>query len=368
MKTRFRLPLTALAVTLSAPVMAQQAEDFSLPPAPAPSATQRAQGPVDTESGALPLRPRVISTAAPAPTPTPTPAAATPQQSRVERPVPTTAAPRQTAPQQSRQAPANPQPTPIERQPVVPQEFPAAPSARPTQPSTAPSPSIDTGIVPAPVTQDASEALPFDWRLLAGVGGALVLLLGGFLFWRRRKAAELPPEIERPVVASAAPRAAIPAAQALSIRCEAEKLTRSAVYATLKYRLTLVNRTDAAMTDVAIGIDLVSAHAAAPMEEQVATLATPLETRHTLPRIAPRQNVSVEGQVQLPLASAQVIFQGQHPLLVPLMRVRIDGAGEGVLLKTFVVGQGEPDGGRVQPFRLDEAPRSYSPIAQRELA
>ena len=159
-----------------------------------------------------------------------------------------------------------------------------------------------------------------------------------------------------------------PAADALTIRCETEKLTRSAVFATLKYRLTLVNRTDSALNDVAIGLDLVSAHSGAPMEEQVATSATALETRHNLPRIAPRQNVTVEGQVQLPLAGAQVIFQGRHPLLVPLMRVRVDGAGERALVKTFVVGQGVPNGGRVQPFRLDEAPRSYSPIAHRELA
>ena len=41
---------------------------------------------------------------------------------------------------------------------------------------------------------------------------------------------------------------------------------------------------------------------------------------------------------------------------------------KGALVKTFVVGQGQPDGGRVQPFRLDEPPRSYAPIAQRELA
>ncbi len=146
------------------------------------------------------------------------------------------------------------------------------------------------------------------------------------------------------------------------------KLTRSAVYATLKYRLTLVNRTDGPLADVRIGIDLSSAHAGAPMEEQVATDTTRLETRHVLPRISPRQNVSVDGEVKLPLAAAQIIRQGRLPLLVPLMRVRVDGAGEDALVKTFVVGQGGAQGGRVQPFRLDEAPQSYQPIAQRELA
>ncbi len=82
----------------------------------------------------------------------------------------------------------------------------------------------------------------------------------------------------------------------------------------------------------------------------------------------PGQSTALEGQVQLPLAQAQVVMQGRHPLLVPLLRVRVDGPGESALIKTFVVGQGLPDGGRVQPFRLDEPPRSYAPIAQRELA
>jgi hypothetical protein len=210
--------------------------------------------------------------------------------------------------------------------------------------------------------------VPVDWRWLAGLGGALAALLVGIFLWRRRQSRTAPPEIERPVVGVAPAPVTIPAAEVLQIRCEAEKLTRSAMFATLQYRLTLINRTEGPLNGVAIGLDLVSAHAGAPMEEQVATPGTTLATRHTLARIAPRQTLAVEGQVQLPLSEAQVIRQGSHPLLVPLLRVRVDGAGDGALVKTFVVGQGVPGAGRVQPFRLDEPPRSYAPLAQRELA
>jgi hypothetical protein len=218
------------------------------------------------------------------------------------------------------------------------------------------------------VVDEPAIALPFDWRWLAGAAGALAALVTGLLFWRRRRSNIPPPLIERPVVGAAPVRLTMPAAEALTVNCEVEKLIRSAVFATLKYRLTLINRTDAPLNDVAIGLDLVSAHAEASMEEQVATSGTPLETRHTLARIAPHQTVAVEGQVQLPLSGAQIIHQGRHPLLVPLLRIRIDGAGEGALVKTYVVGQGLPGGGRVQPFRLDEPPRSYAPLAHRELA
>lgn len=374
MKTRFTLPLAALILSQAVPAVAQDAQDFSLPPAPAPSSTQRAQGPVD-DDGIAPLRPRVIATATPTPTATqapPTAASPAPTQAPATNPV--TARPSAAPARQTIQAadPAVARPTPIERGPVVPEVFPPVPAEIGAQPPGSATPATAAESTLSEPSVEADTALTSDWRILAGIGTVLALLLAGFVFWRRRKASVIAPEIERPRVAAPednAPAPAIPATtEALTIRCEAEKLTRSAVFATLKYRLTLVNRTDMALNDVTIGIDLVSAHASAPMEDQVATPATTLETRHTLPRIAPRQNIAVEGQVQLPLASAQVIFQGRHPLLVPLMRVRIDGAGEGALVKTFVVGQGVPNGGRVQPFRLDEPPRSYAPIAQRELA
>lgn len=218
-----------------------------------------------------------------------------------------------------------------------------------------------------PQPEAPGEDLP--WLPLAAVAGLLALLGAGFVAWQRRRAAVVP-EIERPVVASAAAAAvpSLPLPDALTVSIEHEKLIRSAAFATLKYRMTLANRTGAPLTQLAVGLDLVSAHAALPVEQQLATAATALERRHEVTRIGPHQSVTLEGQVQLPLAQAHVIRQGRHPLLVPLLRVRIDGSGEEVLVKTFVVGQGVPGGPRVQPFNLDEGPRSYAPIAQRELA
>lgn len=207
----------------------------------------------------------------------------------------------------------------------------------------------------------------WPWLPIGGAAALLALLLAGFLTWKRRRDAHVP-EIERPVVVAPARLEPVALAEALQLRVEHDKLIRSAAFATLKYRMTLVNRTDAALTEVTVGLDLASAHAGAPMEDQIATDAAALEKRHEIARIAPRQSVTLEGQVQLPLAQAHVIRQGRYPLLVPLMRVGIMGPGGDALLKTYVVGQGMPGGGRVQPFRLDEGPRSYEPIAQRELA
>ena len=103
------------------------------------------------------------------------------------------------------------------------------------------------------------------WTWLGILAAALAALGVGLLFWKRRQKSAPAPQIERPVVASVPKVNSATAADALTVRLTAEKLTRSAMFATLKYRLTLVNRTDAALSDVTVGVDLVSASAASPM-------------------------------------------------------------------------------------------------------
>ncbi|MEH6684756.1 MAG: hypothetical protein V7664_09670 [Qipengyuania sp.] len=352
----------ALAAALPALAHAQSVNDFTLEPAPTPTATPQAQGPADTQSG-VEIRPRAVNTPtrapSPAATPSPTPAGTTP----APRPTATTPAPRLSPTVTPRAAEtAGPDTQVSAAQPTTAASNAPAPGA-PTTPTPSATP-LPVPSTPAPVEDPAQ-----DWPWLP-IGGAIVLLgllAAAGLVWRRRSAAAVP-QIEWPTVGTAGPSGPVPMSAALTVQVENEKLIRSAAFATLKYHMTLVNRTDAPLTDVTVGLDLVSAHAGAPMEEQVATLATALDQRHLVARISPRQSVTLEGQVQLALAGAHVIRQGRYPLLVPLLRVRIDGPGEGAVLKTFVVGQGTPGGGRVQPFRLDEGPRSYAPIAQRELA
>lgn len=203
-----------------------------------------------------------------------------------------------------------------------------------------------------------------EW-LWPAIGGGMLALLGlGYLAARRRKTAP-PPQIERPIVT----HTDMPAAGTMDLRLGAEaiKLTRSVMNATLHYRVTLLNRSGAALGGVVLGADVVSAHGGLPVEEQVANPAQPLERRHVFDRIAPGQSVRYEGQLTIPLSQARVIRQGNAALFVPLLRVRIDNAGDDPLVRTFVIGQGVPDGGRVSPFRLDEGPRSYQPIAARAL-
>lgn len=391
MMTRLRLPLIASAILLAVPaaLQAQDVSDYRLPePGSTPTPSPRVQGPVDTESGNLPVRPRDLSTPRPTPTPSPT--------VRATQPAETGTAPRSTAtispgtasrptPQRSEAAvprigrEPQPLPTSAPRTPIAPIEtpVPGSDSALPTTPSPtlpAATPAVGGAASPATTTTEGEKDTGgFDWTWLAGALTLLLALGGAFLWWRRRSVAAPPPQIERPVVVPTASQTgsdrAVAGAVDLKISAEAIKLTRSVAYATLQYRLTIINRSTTALSGAELGADIASAHGGVPMEDQVATAANRLEKRHTFPRIAPGQTVRYEGTLQMPLSQARIIRQGSAALLVPLLRVRIDlGERQGEpLLKTFVIGQGVPDGGRVTPFRVDEGPRSYSPIAARPL-
>ncbi len=378
MKTRFRLPLAVLVLAAPLPLLAQSARDFQLPPAPTPTATPNVQGPVDTESGTVPVRPRAIPTARPAPAPTATPTA-TPQPTATATPTPRAAQPRPAASPAARTATlprptptASPRPTepriaptpPVDRVPLTPPEPVLSPEPTATQVPTA-IPQTRQTAAPAdlPVEEPAADEARGIWPFLLPTG--LIALAGAAFFaWRRRRPMVSVPQIERPVVAPSSQRATL---ADIRLNADALKLTRSMAFATLDYQVTLLNRARSAAQDMVLSADLVTAHGDAPMESQIASADQPLEQRHVFARIAPGQTVRHEGKLQFPLREARIIRQGSAALMVPLLRVRLDAEGEQPIVKTFVVGQGIPGGGRVAPFRLDEGPRSYSPVAARAL-
>lgn len=357
------LPLAALLA--SAPLAAQAARDFQLPPAPAPTDT-RVQGPVDTDA-VVPVRPRAIETA-PAATPTPAPTAA---------PSPSIA-----LPASSRTRPATAQPVPARTASVQ-----AAPTVAPTlapplaspggvvpaplslpAPAPAPAPALATApsasATPSPTSGDEpTAALPWLWIAL---GAAVLGAACGIVWWRRRNMAPPAVHIVTPHVAAASPHQSHPA-EALAIGVEAVRLDRSVLNATVGYRVTIRNRTSQALNGVAIEADLVSASRDRPAEQQIAVPDQALTPRHATERLAPGQSVRFEGQVRLPLSEASAIWQGRVGLLVPLLRVRAIAAGATPVATTLVIGRAEGSTSRPQPFRLDEPPRSYTPLAQRVL-
>jgi hypothetical protein len=347
--TRFASALPFLALFSAAPLAAQAARDFQLPPAPA-STDSRVQGPVDPDAP-IPVRPRAIETAQSAvPTPTPAPTVRATPAIVLPDPSPVRSA---AQPVPARSAPAQAEPT-------------AAPTLAPPPASTsvsarAPLPLPSAASTPTPaVTPPDERAQPLSWVWLA-LGGALASAAAGLILWRRRPGRIAAPDIIVPHVPTVLP------GEALTIGVQAVRLDRSVLNATVGYRVTIRNRTAQALSGVAVEADLVSASSDRPAEQQIALPEQALTPRHAAERLSPGQSLRFEGQVRLPLSEASAIWQGRIGLLVPLLRVRATAAEAAPVATTLVIGRAEGSTARPQPFRLDEPPRSYAPLAQRVL-
>ncbi len=374
MTTRFTLPLLALGLTvsLSAPVAAQ---DFQLPPNPSPTPTPRVQGPVD-DSGVVPVAPRPIPTATRTPAPSPAPAPA-PSASPTPRPRATTTPP-------AAAGVATPASRPQRAQPAtgsaaaVPSEQPLPQPAQSDAPApTASAPGFDFPAPPVPApsapvpsaaaASDAKTGLPW-WWWIAALAALALLGLAGWSLSRRKRSAKVPQEIERPIVGGAIAGPIDDPLRYLKIEVDAVRLSRSVMAATLSYRVTLSNRATEAMRHIVLDGDLTSAHGNAPVSEQLAEGATALPPLHTLDHLGAGQRKTFTGEMRLPLKDVRPIRQGNVPIYIPLVRLKARTNGSEPKAFTFVVGKtSNVAGARLQPFRLDTPPQTFSEIGTRPL-
>lgn len=210
-------------------------------------------------------------------------------------------------------------------------------------------------------------------------------LLGGLVVWfvlaRRRGAVGAEPEFIRPSPAGEALRdeppvapaiAAIPPtptdADPLDLIFEPLRFSVTLVNATLQYGLTLTNRSAMPLAPIHVAADMIAAHASLPEEAQLGLDGSGLELRHELASLAPGESAQVRGELRLPLAAVTPIRAGSAALLVPLVRLRVEGAGS-TRTTALVVGEpGASPGGPLRPFRLDQGPRIFGAVSQRALA
>lgn len=390
--TRTALPLIALM--LASPAVAQQGSvrDFQLPPAPTPTPTQsQVQGPVDTESGPVPQAPRPVTTSAPAPTPTPqptpTPAATdTPQQRSSPAPTRSEPAPRQT------DAPTQRLPT---RQPEVIQPIQAAPDEESPTPTTtsSPVPTIGQEIAsaPSPEVEPPSDESDFPWWWLLGGAGLLAAGAGGLAFFRWRKASTPASAIEPPKVsawpeakptvaedgsasadtATASPPASLATTTAragLTFSAKPKSFARSVMAVTFAFRLTVDNRSRAAMGPVTIRGDLTTAHGRVAPDEQLASADASLPELGRIETVEAGKSAEIDLEVRLLVREIRPIRQGSGVVYVPLMRLVVTDEAGNAVARTHLVGQVlDATQGRLQPFRLDEIPQSYPRLGMRPL-
>lgn len=355
-----------LTASAAAPLAAQeQSGSFTLPE-PTPTPTPAPAGPAD-ERGGVTIPPRAQPTATPTVTPAIQPTATpSPRPTASPSAAPDPILPRTPAPAPGQPAPAVPAPSAA----PAPQPDPASPEASPPAseeplalPPVAGLPEPD-----APRAQAAPEgaaappaSLPAWWPFAAGGLGALALLGGGALLWRRRKPAPL--QIAPPLAVSAA-GAAPPAEPArVDLTFEIISATRSVMMFTVEYRLTIANRSARAVTELNLAVQLACARASAGN----APSAGAAQALGTMARVGPHQARSTTGTLQLPLSAIRPLRQGTTPLFVPLAHVTLDGVGLQALTRSFVIGT--PSGtGRVHPILLDQPPGAIPGLVAQAIA
>jgi hypothetical protein len=212
----------------------------------------------------------------------------------------------------------------------------------------------------------------------------LIALLGGWLVWRRRETeaagAEpaswsepappepLPPPAATPDLAPPTPQLESLPPAPIAMRLEARHLSRAMINASLAYRLTLINLSDAPLGPLRIAGDIVSAHASLSAREQLAPADAALAAIFDVPELAPGESISFTGELRLPIASILPIHSGGARMFVPLARFRAEIGNGGTTTQVFVIGQtGEAPGGALRPFALDRGPGIDREIGQREL-
>ncbi len=352
-----------LVLALAAPLAAQDAPgDFTLPE-PSPTPTPAPAGPADERAGvAIPPRAQPQPEAAPAPVANP-----------VIQPLPVPTATRQpplALPTPS-QAPA---PAPAsdlsEQPPGVPEdegspETQSAPQSVPQPlPTAAASPPPTAIVPPAETTALGASVLPEWWPFAAGGFGALVLLGAAGLAWRRRQPKVLRLAAPAPATRGVAADHGEPLPR-LEITLEVTSATRSVMTFSLGYRLTIANRSDRAVSDLGVAVQL------APAQRGDGNAAAPgaAQRLDRIARVGPHQARTITGEVQLPLSAIPPLRQAAVPLFIPLLHATLEGEGQSVLSRSFVIGTPSTSGaGRVHPIRLDTPPGGIAGLVAQPLS
>lgn len=355
--------ITAASLLASSAAAQQRPQDFTLPE-PTPTSTPAPQGPVD-DTGVIPVGPRVIPTDTPTPVPTQAPPQPVPTASAtpvpVRTPVPT---PTRTVPAPTQRPAASTQPT---LTPTVPSSDPASdPIAAPAETTITPPATGDgaSGLpaLPsqAPVTDtantgEASPASDLPWAYILGALAALIALLGGFLFWKRRQDNAPPPTIKRPVVDAALDHVAATAIPPrFEMSFEIEGITRSLMAVMVTGRLVIKNLGERAIRDVALSAELSSAHHPSAKTDGNLTPIGEFE------RIGPHQAQRHKIDLKLPLDQVAGMRRDGVPFFVPLLRLQANASGADPKRLDLVLGTVPPGTGhKLQPLRLDGPPGAY---------
>lgn len=173
-------------------------------------------------------------------------------------------------------------------------------------------------------------------------------------------AVEPEPQPDPTPPAPIAPNAIVPAKPArIDLDLTIESATRSFMMFTVEFSLEVANRSGHAVRELTLAAKLDSARRGASNAAPIAG-GQPIGA---ISRIGPQQSQRVRATLQLPLSEVTPIRQGSTPLLIPLLHVTLEGNGQSVMNRSFVLGTPSQAGtGRVHPLPLDAAPGGLPPL------
>lgn len=239
----------------------------------------------------------------------------------------------------------------------------------------------------------AQQAQTLQYTLIAAV--ALLVLLAGvvaWLLWRRRRSQTLllegpgqtlvagvsqqMAEQMKPLMPSSSRGGRKPIAPAVSpageqniptpafpsidpkqidLSIEVGSATRSVMMFSADIRLDIMNRADHAVRNLNVYAQLACAQKGAGNGAPIAT-GQPLSE---IARIGPHQSQRVSGALQLSLSDVKTLKQGAKPLFIPLLHVTIEGGGQQLLQRSYVLGSPSATSQtRLHPLPLDGPPGS----------
>ena len=377
--------LGALLLSAPPPALAQdsntvgnpQLRDFQLQP-------RRQQQTPLTQQPAAPVvvaPPPPVTARPQAPAPQPQAPAPQPQQQALRvQPLPPAPAPGQPAPARAQPQPqAEPPSQPAARIPAPSSPTVQAPEAAPPPQAGAPLPAVPEPLPPVatPPAAETGSGIPWLYVLPAA---ALVLIGLALLMRRRRRRGEAeaepfaPSEVERPAAAAPTPAPSPEPAPRpwLELSLKAERASATLTETVVQFELELVNTGLAAARNLRIDVKMFNA--GQEQDKEIGAFfrtAGRESTKLALPGIAAQTSGVIRGEVAMPRDEMRAVVLEEKYLFVPVIAVNAlydwgDGHS-GQSSKSYVVGRElEQPGEKMGAFRVDQGPRVWRTIGQRQ--
>lgn len=256
---------------------------------------------------------------------------------------------------------------------------------------SSPAPAAMSPPAPAAIATDGDAAFGGGWPIWPLAGGLLALLAAAYAMSRRRSAAAanvpmrraatatptpIPPPLPVPqpgpipIAPVARPRVPQGPRAEVELTFEPTSTVIGDKEAIVHFLLTVHNkgalearnvRLEARLFNAGRQVDAdIGAFFSAPLQRRVVQLPQSLSNG---------QHFGIQGEVPLALAEIKPLVTGGRQLFIPMVAVTAiydwEG-GTGQTSKSYLVGMEANAGSKMGPFRLDQGPRVYRQVGQRE--